>query len=176
MNIIYYFYYFILDIYSMKQNIAKNTLSFSCRLQMLYLRTPPNIWQDLSNEFDFTCDMCASDENHLLPKYYTLENSALTKNWDNEVGYIHPLFDSKIGKFVEKASMSIGTFVFLLPASTHTKYFHDYLYKKDNVEIRFLRKPIKGFRFGKDDGTEDDPTTIGYIKPLMICIMNNSIL
>ena len=66
-----------------------------------------------------------------------------------------------------------GLFVFLLPASTHTKYFHEYFYKKDNVEIRFLRKPNKGFRFGNDDGTEDDLNSIGYIKPLMICIMDN---
>lgn len=159
----------------MKENIAKNTLSFSCSKKMLYLRTPPNIWESLKQEFDFTIDMCASEDNHLLERYYTAENSALEKNWDGEIGYVHPLFDSKIGKFVEKASKHKGTFVFLLPASTHTKYFHDYLYKKDNVEIRFLKKPAKGFRFGKDDGTEDDENSIGYIKPLMICIMKNDV-
>jgi len=157
----------------MKEVIQKNTLSFSCSKKMKYLRTPTDIWKDLSEEFEFTCDMCASDENHLVDKYYTIDNSALDKDWDGEVGYVHPLFDSKIGKFVEKASISKGTFVFLLPASTHTKYFHEHFYKKDNVEIRFLRKPNKGFRFGHDDGSEDDPHSIGYIKPLMICIMKN---
>jgi len=157
----------------MKQNIAKNTLSFSCSKSMKYLRTPKDIWEDLSKEFDFTCDMCASDANHLLDKYYTAEDSALDKDWDNEIGYVHPLFDGKIGKFVEKASKSKGLFVFLLPASTHTKYFHEWLYKKDNIEIRFLRKPVKGFRFGNDDGSEDDEKSIGYIKPLMICVMDN---
>ena len=69
--------------------------------------------------------------------------------------------------------MLLGLFVFLLPASTHTKYFHEYLYKRDNIEIRFLRKPKRGFRFGHDDGSEDEPDKIGYIKPLMICIMDN---
>tara|TARA_R100001015_G_scaffold4722_1_gene1697 strand:- start:344 stop:829 length:486 start_codon:yes stop_codon:yes gene_type:complete len=157
----------------MKQNIAKNTLSFSCSKKMKYLRTPKDIWDNLSKEFDFTCDMCASDENHLIEKYYTAENNALEKDWTDEIGYIHPLFDGKIGKFVEKANNTKGLFVFLLPASTHTKYFHEYFYKKDNVEIRFLRKPNKGFRFGNDDGTEDDLNSIGYIKPLMICIMDN---
>jgi len=157
----------------MKQVIKKNTLSFSCSKKMKYLRTPLDIWEQLSNEFNFTCDMCASDENHLLDKYYTKDNSALLKDWNNEIGYVHPLFDSKIGKFVEKASKSKGIFVFLLPASTHTKYFHDYFYKKENVEIRFLKKPLKGFRFGNDDGTIDDMEGIGYIKPLMICIMKN---
>ena len=157
----------------MKEVIQKNTLSFSCSKKMKYLRTPSDIWKDLSEEFEFTCDMCASDENHLVDKYYTIDNSALDKDWNGEVGYVDPLFDSKIGKFVEKASISKGTFVFLLPASTHTKYFHEHFYKKDNVEIRFLRKPKKGFRFGHDDGSEDDPNSIGYIKPLMICIMKN---
>jgi hypothetical protein len=157
----------------MKENIAKNTLSFSCSKKMKYLRTPTDIWEKLSKEFEFTCDMCASDNNHLVDKYYTIETNALKQNWDNEIGYIHPLFDGKIGKFVEKAHNSTGLFVFLLPASTHTRYFHRYLYKRDNVEIRFLEKPNKGFRFGNDDGTEQDPNSIGYIKPLMICIMDN---
>lgn len=157
----------------MKENISKQTLSFSCSKKMEYLRTPKDIWDELTKEFSFTIDICASDENHLLPRYYTKEINALLQDWNDEVAYVHPLFDGKIGKFVEKASQSRGTFVFLLPASTHTKYFHEHFYKKDNVEIRFLRKGVKGFRFGKDDGTEDDESKIGYIKPLMICIMKN---
>jgi len=157
----------------MKEIVAKNTLSFSCSKKMKWLRTPKDIWEELSKEFKFTCDMCASDNNHLVDKYYTIDNSCLDKDWTDEIGYVHPLFDGKIGKFVEKASKSKGLFVFLLPASTHTCYFHDYFYKKDNVEIRFLKRQPKGHRFGHDDGTEDDPKSIGYIKPLMICIMDN---
>lgn len=155
-------------------NIAKNTLSFSCSKTMQYLRTPPDIWEDLTKEFDFTIDICASHENHLLPRYYTIDDNALTKDWTGEIAYIHPLFDGKIGKFVEKAFKTKNlTAVFLLPASTHTKYFHECFYKNPNCEIRFLRKPNKGFRFGKDDGSEHDPKSIGYIKALMIVIMKN---
>lgn len=160
----------------MKKNIAKNTLSFSCSKSMEWLRTPKDIWDKMKKEFDFTIDICASDENHLVDRYYTKEINALKQNWDGEVAWVHPLFDSKIGKFVEKASKHKGTFVFLLPASTHTRYFHEYFYKKPNVEIRFLEKPNKGFRFGKDDGseeTEEEKKKVGYIKPLMICIMKN---
>jgi phage N-6-adenine-methyltransferase len=153
---------------------SKNTLSFTCSKVMKYLRTPTDIWAKLRVEFPFTLDTCASDNNHLLPKYYTAENSALDHDWTDEVAYIHPLFDGKIGKFVEKASRTRGTFVFLLPSSTHTKYFHDYFYNRPNVEIRFLRKPNKGFRFLHDDGTDDDPDKIGYIKPLMVVVMRNT--
>ena len=160
----------------MKKNIAKNTLSFSCSKTMEWLRTPKDIWDKMKKEFDFTIDICASDENHLVDRYYTKEINALKQDWDGEVAWVHPLFDSKIGKFVEKASKHKGTFVFLLPASTHTRYFHQHFYKKPNVEIRFLEKPNKGFRFGKDDGseeTEEEKKKVGYIKPLMICIMKN---
>tara|TARA_R110000824_G_scaffold187199_1_gene368458 strand:+ start:767 stop:1243 length:477 start_codon:yes stop_codon:yes gene_type:complete len=157
----------------MKTNIQKNTLSFSCSKSMKYLRTPTDIWDNLKEEFNFTCDMCASDNNHLIDKYYTVDNSALDKDWNNEIGYVHPLFDGKIPKFVEKAYNSKGIFVFLLPASTHTKYFHEYIYNNKNCEIRFLRKPPKGFRFLNDDGTDDDLKKIGYIKPLMIIVMRN---
>jgi len=141
---------------------------------MKYLRTPKDIWEDLVKEFDFTIDICASNENHLLPRYYTIEDDALTKDWTGEIAYIHPLFDGKIGKFVEKAYNTPNlTAVFLLPASTHTKYFHEWFYHNPNCEIRFLRKGLKGFRFGHDDGTEDDVSKIGYIKPLMIVVMKN---
>jgi len=156
------------------KNIAKNTLSFTCSKSMQFLRTPVDIWNDLMHEFPFTIDICASHENHLLPRYYTIDDSALTKDWSGEIAYIHPLFDGKIGKFVEKAYKTKNlTAVFLLPASTHTKYFHDYFYTNPNCEIRFLRKPKLGFRFGKDDGTIDDPKAIGYIKPLMLVVMRN---
>lgn len=158
----------------MPRHIAKNTLSFSCSKSMEYLRTPADIWEDLKKEFAFTIDVCASDDNHLLPRYYTKEIDGLKQDWTGEVAYIHPLFDGKIGKFVEKAYKTKNlTAVFLLPASTHTKYFHEYIYHNPNCEIRFLRKGPKGFRFGKDDGSEDDPNAIGYIKPLMVVIMKN---
>ena len=156
-----------------KRVIAKNTLSFSCSKSMKYLRCPPKIWEQLKTEFEFTIDLCASDDNHLLERYYTIDDNCLTKDWTDEIGFLHPLFDSKIGKFVKKAYDSKGVFVLLIPASTHTKYFHEYLYKKENVEIRFLRKPVKGFRFGKDDGSKDDETKLGYIKSLMVCVIDN---
>ena len=81
----------------------KTNLSFQCSKIMKYLRTPKDIWQNLIEEFNFTIDCCASHDNHLLPTYYTIEDDCLTKDWSGEIAYIHPLFDGKIGKFVEKA-------------------------------------------------------------------------
>ena len=157
-----------------KKNFRSDDNRFIYNKAFKYLRTPTNIWADLKKEFNFTIDCFASDQNHLLPRYYTINNDCLTKDWSKEVAYIHPMFDGKIGKFVEKAYHTKNfTGVFLLPASTHTKYFHDFIYHNPNCEIRFLRKPNRGFHFGHDDGTADDPNALGYIKPLMIVIFRN---
>ena len=57
----------------------KTNLSFQCSKIMKYLRTPKDIWQDLIMEFNFTIDCCASHKNHLLPRYYTIDDDCLTK-------------------------------------------------------------------------------------------------
>lgn len=163
----------------MKRTIAKNTLSFSTSKSMKFLRTPVDIWDSLIKEFDFTLDACASHQNHLLPKYYTKEDNCLTKDWTGEVVYCHPMFDMFIGKYVEKCAKSKCLSVMLIPSSTHTRYFHRFIWDKEknqprpNVEVRFLEKPNKGFRFLNDDGSDDDEKKIGYIKPLMVVIFDN---
>ena len=164
----------------MKRNVSKQTLSFSTSKSMKYLRTPIDIWANLKQEFDFTLDACASHKNHLVDKYYTIDENCLIQDWTGEVVYCHPLFDMHIGKFVEKCAESKCLSVLLLPASTHTRYFHKFIWDKEehqpkpNVEVRFLEKPNKGFRFLNDDGSEDDTSKIGYIKPLMIVIFRNA--
>jgi len=147
-------------------------------LKMEWIRTPKEIWSKLLEEFKFTVDACASDKNHLLPKYWTKEIDACTQNWDGEVVYCHPMFDGKIPKFIKKASESKCTTVFLLPASTNSVYFHKYLWDnkkhrpKKNVEIRFIEKTkgLYGTKFFSEDNKE--PKT-GYLRPLMIVVINN---
>jgi site-specific DNA-methyltransferase (adenine-specific) len=156
------------------RTIAKNTLSFSCSTCMEYLRTPVEIWKSLTEEFDFTIDACASHENHLVRRYFTPENDGLKGDWTGEVVYCHPLFDCHIGRWIEKAYCSKCTTVMLLPAATHTRYFHRFIYNNPRAEVRFLEKPKKGFRFGRDDGSPDDPSRIAYIKPLMVVIFRNA--
>jgi len=165
------------------RNISKQTLSFTCSKAMKFLRTPTDIWEQLKVEFDFTLDACASDENHLLPRYYTEKDNGLNQDWTGEVVYCHPMFDGKIGKWVEKAYNSNCLTVMLLPSATHTRYFHRFIWDKaknkprENVEIRFLEKPKQGFSFGNDDGSDSTipKGKVGYIKPLMIVVFHNSI-
>lgn len=153
-------------------SIGPNINAKSKMLKMKWLRTPKSIWKDLSKEFNFTVDACASDKNHLLPKYWTKEINALEQNWDNEIIYCHPLFDRDIPKFIKKAIKSKCKTVFLLPASTNAVYFHDYLWNKDNVTIRFLKRyhTGTGHKFFSEDNEEPK---CGYLRPLMIVIVDN---
>ena len=52
-----------------------------------------------------------------------------------------------IAEFVKKAAYEIqhnaSVIVLLLPARTDTRWFHEYLYCKPNVSIRFLRGRVK---------------------------------
>jgi hypothetical protein len=155
------------------RNIAKNTLGFSCSKSMVYLRTPKETWERLSKEFCFTVDACASHDNHLLDRYWTEEEDGLRQDWTGEVVYCHPMFDGNIGNWVEKAFHSRCITVMLLPAATHTKYFHGFIYRNPSCTVEFLPKPKNGFRFGPDDGSEDDESRIGYIKGLMIVVFYN---
>jgi|TARA_R100000455_G_C6238806_1_gene98291 phage N-6-adenine-methyltransferase len=145
---------------------------------MNYIRTPKEIWAILKNEFTFSVDACASHKNYLVKKYWTKEDNALTKDWDNETIYCHPMYDHYIPKFIEKAFQHDCLIVFLLPASTNSVYFHTHLWDginhkpKKNVQIRFLKKPkgIYGYKFLTDD--DDEPET-GYLKPLMVVVIDN---
>ena len=156
----------------MKRTIQKNTLSFSTSKKMMCIRTPEGIWEQLKREFNFTVDVCSSDKNYLVPKHYTEKEDGLKQDWTGEIVYCHPMFDIYIGKWVEKAFNSKCTTIMLIPASTHTRYFHKYIYHNPNCEIRFLEKPNKGWDFKMENGTSN-PSKIGYIKPLMVVIFRN---
>tara|TARA_R100001530_G_scaffold63468_1_gene45638 strand:+ start:69 stop:569 length:501 start_codon:yes stop_codon:yes gene_type:complete len=147
--------------------------------KMKYIRTPDDIWESLSAEFNFTVDACASDKNHLVDKYWTAETDALKQEWDNEIIYCHPMFDRHIPKFIKKAIDSNSLCVFLLPASTHTIYFKKYLWSdethspKPDIQLRFLTKPIGEVRKGFVFKTEDNQIPkMGYIRQLMIVVID----
>ena len=87
----------------MERKSNTHCLSLSPKKAMCWLRTPKNIWKDLKKEFKFTIDLCASDKNHLVKRYYTKENNCLSKDWSNEIAYLHPMFDAGIWQFIKKA-------------------------------------------------------------------------
>lgn len=98
--------------------------------------TPQDLFDELDAEFHFDLDVCALPENAKCERYYTPEQDGLVQEWAGTC-WCNPPYGRQTGKWVKKASECGTTVVMLIPARTDTKWFHDYIYGKE--EVRFLR-------------------------------------
>lgn len=106
--------------------------------------TPQDLFDKLDAEFHFTLDVCANEKNAKCILYYTKEDDGLLQSWDNQIVWCNPPYGKVIGDWIKKASIVMGgVVVMLLPARTDTRWFHTYIYKNPNVEIRFLKGRLK---------------------------------
>ena len=100
--------------------------------------TPLRLIQPLIKEFRLTTDVCASADNHKLPKYWTKEDNALTKAWEGNC-WMNPPFSRDLNKWVRKACKDSrkyqGTKVCLVPVRSNTKWWAEVT---KFAEIRFI--------------------------------------
>lgn len=100
-------------------------------------KTPDSFYQELDKEFNFDFDPC--------PYMHDMLWNWLEVEWGN-VNYVNPPYSQKLKEaFVKKGieeSKKWKTCVFLLPVSTSTKLFHDYILPNQK-EIRFIKWRIK---------------------------------
>lgn len=105
--------------------------------------TPPDFFAKYANLYQFDVDVCATDENALLPNYWTLADDALKQDWAGKTCWMNPPYGREIGAFMKKAweeSQNGATVVCLVPARTDTAWWHDYAMKG---EIEFVRGRLK---------------------------------
>lgn len=80
--------------------------------------------------------------------------------------FCNPPYGRAIGEWVKKCSEEAKkpntTVVMLIPARTDTSYFHDYIYQKDNVDIRFVRGRLK---FGDGKAPAPFPSMVVIFNP-----------
>lgn len=127
--------------------------------------TPKDLFDTLNKEFNFTLDVCALPENAKCEKYYTPENNGLSQNWDGII-WCNPPYGRQIGSWVRRAlfaSVAGNTVVMLLPARTDTRWFHEYIYNRENVEIRFLKGRL---RFGNAKNSAPFPSMVVVFRPI----------
>jgi len=115
--------------------------------------TPKSLFDELDKEFNFTLDVAASYENRKCKEYYCEEaesigKSGLDLDWHGSVWCNPPYSRGLQNKFIKKANReyyagNVESIVVLLPARTDTLMFHEYVYKKRNVELRFLKGRLK---------------------------------
>ena len=107
--------------------------------------TPQDFFDNLNEEFHFTLDPCANEENHKCDLFFTKEQDGLTKDWGEHVVFCNPPYGKEIADWVrysyEQSQKPNTTVVMLIPARTDTRYFHDYIYGK--AEIRFIKGRLK---------------------------------
>ena len=122
--------------------------------------TPQDFFDKLNEEFHFTLDPCADDNNHKCDKYYTKEEDGLKQDWSSEVVFCNPPYGREISRWVQKCFTEVYAgnckcAVMLIPARTDTRWFHDYIYKK--AEIIFVKGRLK---FGNAQTSAPFPSMI----------------
>lgn len=122
---------------------VSNTPSVHFSSEQSSWRTPRQLFDQLNAEFGFTVDVCASDENALLGRYWTEADEALLRSWAGERVWMNPPYGRQISRWIEKAwteAPDADLIVALVPARTDTAWWHDYAMRAD--EIRFLRRRL----------------------------------
>ena len=105
--------------------------------------TPQDLFDVLNKEFNFDIDVCATAENAKVLNYWDKATNGLEQNWSLwGWKWMNPPYGREIVDWVKKASEERQV-VALLPARTDTRWFHDYIYKKKGVIIRFLKGRLK---------------------------------
>lgn len=102
------------------------------------LTTPAALFADLHNEYGFTLDGAASQDNALLPRFSSID---VPLPWVGERVFCNPPW-SDIRPFVELASTAAMA-VLLVPARTNAKWFHRALELGAKVRC-FLGRPKFG--------------------------------
>ena len=113
-------------------------------------RTPPEVFEPLHREFDFTLDPCTTADNPLrLPRYFTEADEGgggLFESWRDERVFMNPPYGREVAAWTRKAwreSIYAGALVVgLVPASTDLEWWHrDVL--EPRTEIRYIRGRVR---------------------------------
>ena len=110
--------------------------------------TPMDFFEQCAREVGgFDLDPCATHENAKCSRYFTKEDDGLTQEWSGRV-FVNPPYGRAISAWVAKCAKErvrggADVIYLLIPSRTDTAYFHDHLYQKEGVELRFLRGRLK---------------------------------
>lgn len=107
--------------------------------------TPWPIVRDLEREFGFfDLDPCAQPATAKAPKFFTPADDGLSLPWFGKV-FMNPPY-SMPGAWCKKAHEEVTSglaelVVALIPASTDTRWFHEWV--KERAQIRFVRGRVR---------------------------------
>ena len=103
--------------------------------------TPPEVFDPLHAEFDFTLDPCCSIETAKCARFFTEEQNGLAQDWSGERVFMNPPYGREIYDWTHKARISGTLVVGLLPASCDMKWWHDDVV--GHAEVRYIRGRVR---------------------------------
>lgn len=120
--------------------------------------TPQAFFDKYNEQYHFTLDVCATDENAKCKQYYTKEIDGLKQEWFG-VCWMNPPYGRDIKHWIRKAYESSiknnAIVVCLLPARTDTAWWHDYCMRSKSIE--FIRGRLK---FGDSKNSAPFPSVV----------------
>lgn len=125
--------------------------------------TPISLFNVLDDRYHFTIDVASTHENAKCERHFTAEEDGLLMPWGGERVFCNPPYGRAIRDWVKKCSEETSAFITLLiPARTDTSYFHDYIYRKPNVRIEFLRGRLRFEQGGRERDAAPFPSMLVY--------------
>jgi len=119
--------------------------------------TPQDLFDKLHKVWEFTLDVCATEENAKVLYFYDKADDGLKQSWKGHVCWMNPPYGREIVKWMRKAfqeSLRGAVVVCLVPARTDTVWWHDYAMKGD---VTFLKGRLK---FGGAKNSAPFPSAI----------------
>ncbi len=106
--------------------------------------TPPEVFNPLQAEFDFTLDPCATPETAKCTTFFTEAQNGLAQDWTGHRVFMNPPYGREIYAWTRKAreEAAKGALVVgLLPASCDLKWWHDDVV--GHAEVRYIRGRVR---------------------------------
>ena len=117
--------------------------------------TPRPLFDLLNRTYGpFDLDAAATDENHLCPKWFTKERSAVARLWRDRV-FINPPYGRELPKWMRtifEHRNESEILVALIPAKVGTRWWYNYVARASL--IRFL---VGRVTFGSADNPQGNP-------------------
>lgn len=106
--------------------------------------TPPEVFDPLHVEFDFTLDPCATLGTAKCRTFFTEEQNGLEQSWAGHRVFMNPPYGREVYAWTRKARLEQAKGVLvvgLLPASTDLAWWHEDVV--GFAEVRYLRGRVR---------------------------------
>ena len=137
-------------------------------------QTPKWLFDKINNLWKIHLDPCTTEDNPLkTPYFFSKETNGLKSSWYGNV-FVNPPYNKEIEKWLQKAKYELDTnryvdhIIFLLPARTDTKWFHQYIYddfilrlRPEVVYLWFIKGRLK---FGNSKNSAPFPSMVVVFK------------